>query len=127
MLGINDYAEFDRRYAYDGDDLGAVYRDGKTVFKAWSPLATGVYLNLYLDGEGANLIETVPMEPLDKGVWWVELMYHAEDVFYTFSFEFDNRHKKETIDTYAHACGINGRRGYITGLRKTDPKGWDKV
>ena len=127
MLGINDYAEFDRRYAYDGDDLGAVYRDGKTVFKAWSPLATGVYLNLYLDGEGANLIETVPMEPLDKGVWWVELMYHAEDVFYTFSFEFDNRHKKETIDIYAHACGINGRRGYITDLRKTDPKGWDKV
>lgn len=127
MLGINDYAEFDRRYAYDGDDLGAVYRDGKTVFKAWSPLATGVYLNLYLDGEGLNLVETVPMEPLDKGVWWVELMYKAEDVYYTFSFEFDNRSRTETIDIYARACGVNGKRGYLIDLRRTDPEGWDKV
>ena len=125
MFKITDYERFDRENAYDGDDLGVTYRDGKTVFKAWSPLATGVYLNLYLDGEGSNLIETVPMERLDKGVWHIELMYQAEDIFYTFSFEFDNRTRQETIDIYSRACGINGQRGYIIDLKKLDPKGWD--
>ena len=125
MFGITDYAQFDREYAYDGDDLGVTYRDGKTVFKAWSPLATGVYLNLYLDGEGPNLIETLPMERLDRGVWYVELFYHAEDIFYTFSFEFDNRHREETIDIYARACGVNGKRGYLLDHSKLNPEGWD--
>ena len=125
MFKITDYERFDRENAYDGDDLGVTYRDGKTVFKAWSPLATGVYLNLYLDGEGSNLIETVPMERLDKGVWYIELMYQAEDIFYTFSFEFDNCTRQETIDIYSRACGINGQRGYIIDLKKLNPKGWD--
>lgn len=67
MIKITDYEKFDREYAYDGDDLGVTFRDGKTVFKTWSPLATGVYLNLYLDGEGDNRIETVPLERLERG------------------------------------------------------------
>ncbi|MBR6102913.1 MAG: type I pullulanase [Ruminococcus sp.] len=127
MFRIGDFEQFDKEYAYDGDDLGVCYRDGKTVFKAWSPMATGVYLNLYLDGEGANLIETVPMEKMFRGVWMIELMYHAEDIYYTFSYEFDNRTRIETIDLYARACGINGQRGYLIDLKKLDPEGWDTV
>ena len=127
MFRISDFEQFDREYAYDGDDLGVSYCGGKTVFKAWSPLATGVYLNLYLDGEGSNLIETVPMEKTERGVWTIELMYRAEDVFYTYSFEFDNRTRIETIDIYARACGINGKRGYLIDPSKLNPEGWDKV
>lgn len=127
MEKIRDYAAFDRENAYDGDDLGVTYRDGKTVFKTWSPLATGVYLNLYLDGDGNNLLETLPMERIDKGVWYVELLRTAEDIYYTFSYEFDYKQKNETIDIYAKACGINGKRGYLVDMRKTDPYGWDRV
>ena len=36
--------EFDRCYAYDGCDLGAVCTREKTVFKLWSPEASGVEL-----------------------------------------------------------------------------------
>ena len=125
MIRISDYAEFDKYHAYDGDDLGATYFADRTVFKTWSPYATGVYLNLYLDGEGNNLIETVPMELMSHGVWYVELMYHTEDIFYTFSYEFDNKQRTETIDIYAHACGINGKRGYLMDLSRTDPPGWN--
>ena len=53
MIRISNYSEFDKYHAYDGDDLGATYYADRTVFKTWSPYATGVYLNLYLDGEGA--------------------------------------------------------------------------
>ncbi|MBR6044031.1 MAG: type I pullulanase [Ruminococcus sp.] len=127
MIRITDFAKFDKEFAYNGEDLGVTYRGARTVFKAWSPLATGVYLNLYLDGEGSNLIETLPMEPEQRGVWSVELMYHAEDIFYTFSFEFDNRNRIETIDVYAKACGVNGKRGFLVDHSKLDPEGWDDI
>ena len=42
--------EFDERYGYDGKDLGAVCRDGRTVFKVWSPMAERVELRLYHSG-----------------------------------------------------------------------------
>ena len=38
--------EFDRRYAYEGCDLGAVCTPDRTVFKLWSPEASGVELCL---------------------------------------------------------------------------------
>ncbi|HCJ41178.1 MAG TPA: type I pullulanase [Ruminococcus sp.] len=126
-----DAAEIDKKYYYDGDDLGAniIGEDkDRTVFKTWSPLATGVYLNLYLDGEGDNLIETVPMEKLDKGVWYVELFRSCDGLFYTFSYEFENAHNRlETIDIYAKACGVNGNRGAVVDFSATDPDGWEKV
>ena len=130
MLRYNA-ADIDNRFYYDGNDLGAtITGDDKdrTVFKTWSPLATGVYLNLYLDGEGDNLVETLPMEMLDKGVWYVELFRSCDGLFYTFSYEFEYMHNRvETIDIYAKACGINGNRGAVVDFDTTDPKGWDDV
>ena len=130
MLRYNA-ADIDEKYYYDGNDLGAnIVGENKdrTVFKTWSPLATGVYLNLYLDGEGDNRIETLPMELLDKGVWYVELFRSCDGLFYTFSYEFENAHNRvETIDIYAKACGVNGSRGAVVDFDTTDPKGWDKV
>ena len=103
MYNITDYRQFDRDNAYDGDDLGVVFQDGKTQFRTWSPLATAVYLNLYTDGDGDNLIETLPMERHWHGVWFVELLRIAEGVFYTYTYEFDNRDKYETIYIYDKA------------------------
>ena len=130
MLRYNA-ADIDRKYYYDGDDLGAaiVGEDkDRTVFKTWSPLATGVYLNLYLDGEGDNRVETLPMEQLDRGVWYVELLRSCDGLFYTFSYEFGYSSKRtETIDIYAKACGVNGKRGAVVDFSTTDPDGWEKV
>lgn len=126
MYRLN-YEQFDRDNSYIGNDLGAVIKDGKTVFKTWSPLATGVYLNLYLDGEGDNKIETLPMEKTDHGVWYVEILRNLDGVFYTYTFEFDHKNKSETIDIYAKACGVNGNRGAVVDFKTTDPAGWNKV
>ena len=124
-----NYEQFDMDNAYIGNDLGVVItEDEKTVFKTWSPLATGVYLNLYLDGEGDNKIETLPMEKIDHGVWYVELFRNCDGVFYTYSFEFNHSNKRtETIDIYAKACGVNGNRGAVVDFSTTNPYGWDKV
>ena len=122
-----NYEQFDRDNNYIGNDLGAVIFEEKTHFKTWSPLATGVYLNLYLDGDGDNKIETVPMEMLEHGVWYVEIMRNCDGLFYTYSFEFNHKHRQETIDIYAKACGVNGERGAVVDFNTTNPYGWDKV
>lgn len=127
MYRITNYEEFDKNNAYDGNDLGVIFKEGKTQFKTWSPLATAVYLNLYTDGEGDNLIETLPMEKQYNGVWYVELLRDIDGDFYTFTYEFDNSVRYETIDIYARACGVNGNRGAIINMKTTDPDGWDKV
>ena len=126
MYRLN-YEQFDRDNQYIGNDLGAVMKEGKTVFKTWSPLATGVYLNLYLDGEGKSRLESLPMERLDHGVWYVEILRDLDGVFYTYTFEFDHKTRHETIDIYAKACGVNGNVGAVVDFKTTDPEGWDKV
>ncbi|MBR1864149.1 MAG: type I pullulanase [Ruminococcus sp.] len=132
-MAILDVGKVDKEFYYDGDDLGAeivAMEDGrkKTVFKTWSPLATGVYLNLYLGGRGDNKMETLPMQQLDKGVWYVELFRNCDGYFYTYSYEFNYKWpRNETIDIYAKACGVNGERGAVVDMRDTDPPGWDKV
>lgn len=127
MYKITDYEQFDRDNAYDGNDLGVVFVDGKTQFRTWSPLATAVYLNLYTDGEGDNLIETLPLERHMNGVWFVELLRDIDGDFYTFTYEFDHKTRYETIDIYAKACGVNGNRGAVVDMSKTNPCGWDST
>ena len=124
MYKLN-YNWIDQQYFYDGDDLGAVIHEDSTVFKAWAPMASCVYLNLYLDGQGDNLIETLPMEKLDKGVWYVELFRNCDGEFYTLSFEYNHKRLPETIDIYAKSCGVNGDRGAVVDFSTTDPKGWE--
>lgn len=121
MYRLN-YEQFDRDNQYIGNDLGAVMKEGKTVFKTWSPLATGVYLNLYLDGEGKSRLESLPMERLDHGVWYVEILRDLDGVFYTYTFEFDHKTRHETIDIYAKACGVNGNVGAVVNFKTTDPE-----
>lgn len=122
-----NYEQIDHDNYYVGNDLGVSIFSDKTVFKTWSPLASGVYLNLYLDGEGDNLIETLPMERLDRGIWYVELLHDCVGVFYTYTFEFNYKERHETIDIYAKACGVNGKRGAVVDFSSTNPYGWDKV
>ena len=41
-----DFPDFDDRYAYEGDDLGAIYSKKETTFTVWAPLAELLYLKL---------------------------------------------------------------------------------
>ena len=126
MYHISDYEEFDKNYFYDGDDLGAAICGEKTVFRTWSPLASCVYLKIYTDGVGDNLVEILPMEKRERGVWGVEILRNLDGYFYTFTYEFHDR-KQETIDIYAKACGVNGERGAVVDFSATNPDGWEKV
>ncbi|MDE6620180.1 MAG: type I pullulanase [Lachnospiraceae bacterium] len=115
---------FDDAFEYDGNDLGAVYTKEKTGFKVWAPTASEVSLNLYEQGDGNNLIETIPMTLGDKGVWSCEKQGDLNGVYYTYSIKIGNK-TNEAVDLYARTTGVNGDRGMVVDLSATNPEGFE--
>ena len=115
---------FDEELAYDGDDLGAVYTKEKTTFRIWAPTAVEVSLNLYEQGDGDNLMETIPMTADVKGTWVCEKTADLNGVYYTYSVKIGNK-VNEVVDLYARSAGVNGNRGEILDLEATNPDGFD--
>ena len=116
---------FEKEYTYEGNDLGAIYTKEKTTFRVWAPTATKVELNLYKEGSGDNLMETVSMTSDVKGTWVYEKTGDLNGVYYTYSVTVGNE-TNEAVDLYAKAVGINGKRGMVIDLDTTDPENFEK-
>ncbi len=126
MNPITDIKQFDSDNYYAGP-LGVEFSEDKTIFRTWSPTATGVYLRVYADGKGQNLIETLPMERHWTGCWQVEILRNLEGCFYTYVYEHDHTKYFEASDLYAKSCGVNGNRSAIIDMQKATPYGFDDV
>ena len=115
------------KFAYFGNDLGAVYSKEKTVFKFWSPEALAVTVRVYATGSdnenGAKVITDIAMEKTAENVWCAEYPGDHKNEYYTYVIDFNGR-RIETVDIYAKAAGVNGERGMIVDLTSTDPEGW---
>ncbi|MGL4773090.1 MAG: type I pullulanase [Clostridium sp.] len=109
-------------YYYEGDDLGYVKRGDKNFFKFWSPLADSLTLCIYDEYNSTNRVE-YPMIKGEKGVWKCEINEDLEGKFYTFISTIDNE-KNEGVDPYARGVSINGDKGAILDLEKTNPTNW---
>ncbi len=59
------FPDFDNQFAYDGDDLGAIYTKEETKFNLWAPLASSVFLKIEENKE----FHLYQMERTDKGVY----------------------------------------------------------
>lgn len=121
------YAKELDKFAYDGDDLGAVYSKQSTSFKVWSPKATAVSVSLYETGdekEDPKAIRTVDLT-LDKetGVWSTKISGDLAGKYYDYSVTHD-KETKRTGDIYARACGVNGKRSMVIDLSATNPDNW---
>ena len=119
---VFDSEAFVSRYAYDGDDLGAVIQGDKTVFKLWAPTAAQVVLNLFQEGSGGEAYEQLPMTLGEKGIWSVEAPC-GHGTYYTYSVT-TVLGTQEAVDPYARAVGVNGDRGMVIDLSSTDPAGF---
>lgn len=115
---------FEQEYAYEGDDLGAVYTAEKTNFRVWAPTAEKVVINFYEAGDGDCLIETADMTASEKGTWVYEKLGDADGIYYTYSVTVNGK-TAEAVDPYAKAVGVNGNRGMVIDLDATDPEGFD--
>jgi pullulanase len=116
--------EFAHYPIYEGDDLGVVYYPDKTHFRLWSPAADKVVLRLYEQGLGGVVLKAFNMKKSEGGTWVHQINEDLDGMFYTFQINQDGEWRQETPDPYAKAVGVNGDRGAIIDLDKTDPEGW---
>ncbi len=109
---------------YAGNDLGAVYTPKMTRFKVWAPEAEAVKLNLYKEGEGDNLIERCTMKKSRNGIFTFERQGDCNGIYYTYTVV-NHGDEQEAVDPYTKAAGVNGRRGMVINLEKTNPQGFE--
>lgn len=109
---------------YTGNDLGAVYSPKMTRFKVWAPEAEAVKLNLYKQGEGDNLIEQHVMKKSVNGTYVFEKQGDCSGIYYTYTVV-NHGDEQEAVDPYTKAAGVNGRRGMVINLEKTNPQGFE--
>ncbi len=120
-------AEFEARYTYEGDDLGATWTPEKTTFRVWAPTAEAVKVNLYASGTPGTDDKTgeLEMTPDVNGTWVASMDGDLNGVYYTYQVDVGGK-SNEACDPYARTTGVNGQRAMVIDLASTDPEGWDQ-
>lgn len=113
----------EKLYYYDGNDLGCTYTSQSTKLKVWAPTASMVVVNLYQNGNTGEPYITEIMKKEESGIWSVCLSGDLEGIYYTYLVTVDGQ-TKEAVDPYARTTGLNGKRGMILDLEKTNPIGF---
>ena len=118
--------EFEKKYTYTGNDLGAIWTKEATAFRVWAPVAEKVILNLYETGdyEADDLLEQLPMEKDKKGTWILKKSGDLNGVYYTYTV-WNEGIASEATDPYAKTTGVNGVRSMVIDMSATNPKGWE--
>lgn len=128
IMNMEDYhrfstKEFENTYSYHGNDLGALWTKERTSFRVWAPTADEVILNLYQSGDQDDLIEELTMKVDGKGTWTAVVDRDLNGIYYTYTVTVGGK-RKEAVDPYAKAVGVNGDRGMVVDLSSTDPDGF---
>ena len=124
LAKLYDSAEFSAKYTYTGSDLGNTYSKDRTKFRVWAPTATKVDLVTYAKADDSVASATlIPMVSSVNGTWTAELSGDKNGLIYNYRVAVDGL-TNEAVDPYVRATTINGVRGVVVDLDKTDPAGW---
>ena len=118
VFGSEAFAE---AFHFDGE-LGPIYSKNSTILRVWAPTAAAVSALIYSDVDGP-LDENLPMTKGPKGTWEVQLPGDRHLTSYTYLVTHGNR-KVEAVDPYVKSATINGKRGVILDMARTNPSGW---
>lgn len=116
--------EFNYKY-YCDSDLGYKYTKDNTIFKVWSPAAKNISLLIYKESEPSlnEKPEIIKTEELSNGLWYCDVQSDLDGYYYTYEVTVYNK-CYEAVDPYTTAIGVNGLRGAIINLNKTNPDNW---
>ena len=96
------------------------YTPEQTVFTLFAPNdAKKVVVRIYEKGLGGKAGKTVSMKRTANEQWTATVKGDLMGKFYTFDMG-----KGECPGVFAKAVGVNGKRGAIIDLTKTNPEGW---
>lgn len=126
-IGLFSSEDFNEEYNYDGELGSEVVNDGVN-FRLWAPTASKVVLNLFDNGSTGDAKQTIEMERKESGVWFkhVASTVAGHGTYYTYSVT-TSVGTQEAVDPYAKSAGVNGNRGMVVDLSRTNPDGWDDV
>jgi len=126
LAKLYDSADFAAKYTYKGDDLGNVYSKSATKFRVWAPTAKAVNLVTYAKADDAASSGTVTAMKADvNGTWIAELSGDKQGLIYNYRVTVDAA-TNEAVDPYVRATTVNGARGVVVDLSKTNPTNWTK-
>ena len=112
---------FAKLYHFDGQ-LGPIYSRTATTLRVWAPTANDVSLLIYKSTEG-GLDMRIPMTKGAKGTWEHKLSGDQHLTVYNYEVSFGTK-KVEAVDPYVYSASVNGTRGVIVDLARTNPAGW---
>lgn len=119
---IMDSQAFADLYTYSGDDLGNTYSAASTKFRVWAPTASKVTLNTYAS-VAAKTSTSYDMEKDVNGTWVYTLTGDQNGTIYTYQATVGGI-KREAVDPYVRATTIEGDRGVVVDLSKSNPSIW---
>ena len=97
-----------------------IYSPEKTVFTLFAPNdAKKVTVRIYQEGLNGKAIKTVKMRRIADKQWQATVKGDLMGRFYTFDVG-----RGECAGVFAKAVGVNGKRGAIINMQKTNPEQW---
>jgi len=124
---LYDSPEFAAKYTYTGNDLGNTYSKTETKMRVWAPTATAVKVVTYAKADStlAEGVETAMTADIN-GTWVAKVTGDKEGLIYNYRVTVDGN-TNEAVDPYVRATTLNGARGVVVDLAKTNPAGWKKT
>ena len=127
LAKLYDSADFISKYTYTGNDLGNTYTKTETKMRVWAPTATAVKVVTYAtaDALADEGVETAMTQDVN-GTWVAAIAGDKEGLIYNYRVTVDGN-TNEAVDPYVRATTINGERGVVVDLAKTNPANWKKT
>ena len=127
LAKLYDSAEFTAKYTYTGNDLGNTYSKAETKMRVWAPTATAVKVVTYAKADStlADGVETAMTADVN-GTWVAKISGDQDGLIYNYRVTVDGV-TNEAVDPYVRATTINGARGVVVDLAKTNPTNWKKT
>ena len=127
LAKLYDSPEFAAKYTYTGNDLGNTYTKMETKMRLWAPTATAVKVVTYAkaDTPSADGVETAMTQDVN-GTWVASVSGDKDGLIYNYRVTVDGV-TNEAVDPYVRATTINGQRGVVVDLAKTNPANWKKT
>lgn len=127
--------DFDIKWGYSGNDLGASYTPETTVIKVWSPTAKQIVVNVFKNADDQNPTTSINMARGDKfspdnhkrntcAVWTAKYRGDMKNLYYQFSIVQSDGSTSVTQDPYSIATSADGNKSVVVDLTMTDPNGF---
>ncbi|MGL5977466.1 MAG: type I pullulanase [Erysipelotrichaceae bacterium] len=107
--------EFDRDFAYLGDDLGCEYRKDQTSFKLWAPMASQVLLQIEQHGKMSNHQLTRG----NQGVYHIAIEGDLDEASYVYLVKVNGKWR-EVTDPYSDSLNANGKQSVVINWERCD-------